>query len=306
MIGTENIIEINGLTKSYGGVKAVNDISFKVKRGEFFAFLGINGAGKSTTISIMCGQLSKNSGKVIIDGIDLDSGSQSVDIIKTRLGVVFQSSALDKVLTVRENLKSRAALYGICDDDFKKKLDYLTELFSLSDILDRRTGKLSGGQLRRVDIARALINDPDILILDEPTTGLDPQTRKSVWEIINQLRNEREMTVFLTTHYMEEAVDADYIVILDSGKVVANGTPLELKNKYTGDFITIYNINEDEIKKLNMPYTVLQSAFRIEVSNTQEATKLIVSHPEIFNDYEIIKGKMDDVFINATGKNLGE
>lgn len=298
---TENVIEISNLSKSFGDVKAVQDISFKVKRGELFAFLGVNGAGKSTTINIMCGQLSKDGGHINIDGLDLD---KEVDGIKSFLGVVFQSSLLDKALTVRDNLEHRAGLYGITGKAFEKKLEELSSLLDFKDLLKRTVGKLSGGQRRRIDIARALLHEPKILVLDEPTTGLDPQTRTMLWNVISSLREQKNMTVFLTTHYMEEAADADYVVILDSGKIVAEGTPHELKNKFTGDFVTIYNINEETVKAFGLPYEKIRDAYRISVPNTKEATSLIIKNPEIFVDYEITKGKMDDVFLGATGKKL--
>lgn len=297
----KNIIEIEHLSKSFGEVKAVQDLSFRVKEGELFAFLGINGAGKSTTISIMCGQLAKNTGSVRIDGADLD---KELNRIKQSLGVVFQTSVLDAALTVRDNLESRAALYGISGKAFKQRLKELAELLDFSDLLGRTVGKLSGGQRRRIDIARALLHDPKILILDEPTTGLDPQTRRLLWNVITQLRKEKQMTVFLTTHYMEEAADADYVVILDSGKIVAEGTPLDLKNTYTGDYITLYGIPEVQVKTLGCPYEALRDAYRVAVPNTAAATELILQHSALFTDYEITKGKMDDVFLAATGKKL--
>lgn len=295
------IIEIEHLKKSFKDVKAVDDLSFTVREGELFAFLGVNGAGKSTTISIICGQLRKDSGKVIVDGCDID---KDIDAPKKGLGVVFQTSGLDKQLSVYENLRSRAALYGIFGKKFEEKLKVLCELLDLEEILKRPVGKLSGGQSRRVDIARAIIHDPKILILDEPTTGLDPQTRKNIWNVIEKLRRERGVTVLLTTHYMEEAADADYVVIIDSGKISAKGTPLELKNSYTGDFITIYGAAEEDIKKFGFTYEHIRDAVRIAVPNTVAATELIVKYPELFSDYEITKGKMDDVFIAVTGKKL--
>lgn len=297
----KNIIEIEHLSKSFGEVKAVQDLSFRVKEGELFAFLGINGAGKSTTISIMCGQLAKDAGSVRIDGVDLD---KELNRIKRSLGVVFQASVLDAALTVRQNLESRAALYGISGKAFKKRLEELAALLDFSDLLGRTVGRLSGGQRRRIDIARALLHEPKILILDEPTTGLDPQTRRLLWDVITQLRQEKQMTVFLTTHYMEEAADADYVVILDSGKIVAEGTPLDLKNTYTGDYITIYGIPEAQIKTFGCPYEALRDAYRVAVPNTAAATELILQHSTLFTDYEITKGKMDDVFLAATGKKL--
>ena len=278
----DKIIKINNLNKSFGEVKAVQDLSFNVRRGELFAFLGVNGAGKSTTISIMCGQLMKDSGSIIIDGCDLD---KTIDTVKRELGVVFQNSVLDKALTVYDNLECRAALYGICGEKFKKRLSELAERLEFKDLLKRTVGKLSGGQRRRIDIARALLHEPKILILDEPTTGLDPQTRSLLWKTVEDLRHETGMTVFLTTHYMEEAADADYVVILDSGKIVAEGTPLELKNKYTDDFITIYNVSEAEIKPLGREYTELRDAYRVSVPDTAAATELIIKYPSVFKDY---------------------
>ena len=296
----ENSIEINNLSKSFKDVKAVNDLSFKVKKGEFFAFLGVNGAGKSTTISIMCGQLAKDSGSVTVNGKNIEDGMNE---IRKEIGVVFQSSLLDTPLTVRDNLEMRAALYDITGNGCEQRLNELAELLDFKDLLKRTYGKLSGGQKRKIDVARALFHHPSILILDEPTTGLDPQTRKIMWKVISDLRQKEGITVFLTTHYMEEVADADYVVILDSGKIVAQGTPLELKNCYTGDFITIYNTSEEEIKRLGKPYRQIRDAYRIAVKDTCEAKALIVRFPEIFEDFEITKGKMDDVFLAATGKN---
>lgn len=297
----ENIISIEHLNKHFGEVKAVQDLSFCVKAGELFAFLGINGAGKSTTINIICGQLSKNSGHVEIDGADLD---RDPDRIKRELGVVFQNSVLDAALSVYDNLESRAALYGILGQDFKKRLSELSALLGFEDLLKRPVGKLSGGQRRRIDIARALLHKPKILILDEPTTGLDPQTRKTIWNIIDRLRSQENLTVFLTTHYMEEAAEADYVVIIDSGRIVAKGTPLQLKNTYTGDFITLYSVSEEAVKTLGVAYEPLRDAYRLAVPDTAAATALIVKHSEVFKDYEITKGKMDDVFLAVTGKAL--
>ncbi|WP_251546466.1 ABC transporter ATP-binding protein [Pumilibacter intestinalis] len=297
----DDIIVIEGLNKSFGEIKAVNDLSFKVKRGELFAFLGVNGAGKSTTISIMCGSLSRDGGTVIIDGVNID---ERPDAVKSEIGVVFQSSGLDKQLSVSDNLKSRAALYGICGEAFKARLNELTDLLDLQKLLRRPLGKLSGGQRRRIDIARALIHKPRLLVLDEPTTGLDPQTRKTIWRVVEKLRRDEGMTVFLTTHYMEEAADADYVVILSEGKKVAEGTPIELKNKYTGDFVTIYGATEKQIQSLGIKAERRGDAYRIAVPDTAAATALITAHPDVFTDYEVVKGKMDDVFLAVTGTEL--
>lgn len=295
----EQIISIDGLCKSFGDVKAVQNLSFQVKKGELFAFLGVNGAGKSTTISILCGQFAKDAGSVFVCGEDVEKGMEK---ICRKLGVVFQSSVLDKALTVRDNLQSRAALYGITGKEFKKRLAELASLLDFENLLNRTVGKLSGGQRRRIDIARAILHKPELLILDEPTTGLDPQTRKLLWDVVRNLRRTDGMTVLLTTHYMEEAADADYVVIIDSGKISAEGTPLELKNKYTGDFITLYGVSEDNINNLGLPFEKIRDAVRVSVPDTRAATQLILEHPELFSDYEITKGKMDDVFLAVTGK----
>ena len=297
----ENIIEISNLDKSFGEVHAVNDLSFCVKKGELFAFLGVNGAGKSTTISIMCGSLSKDSGTVIIDGENIDS---DMGKITRKLGVVFQNSVLDSSLSVKDNLVSRASLYGIYGNEADARIGELAKILDFEKLMSRPLGKLSGGQRRKIDVARALLHKPKILILDEPTTGLDPQTRKTLWEVIENYRKKEGMTVFLTTHYMEEAADADYVVILDGGKISAKGTPLELKNTYTGDFITVYGVDEGDVSPLGLPYEQIRDAYRISVKDTKEARDLIIKNPDIFTDFEITKGKMDDVFLAVTGKKL--
>lgn len=296
-----NVIEIQDLNKNFGEIRAVRDLSFCVKEGELFAFLGVNGAGKSTTINILCGQLAKDGGSVLINGKDLDRDAMSV---KRDLGVVFQQSVLDASLSVYDNLESRASLYGIVGKAFVQRLGELAELLDFKKLLKRTVGKLSGGQRRRIDVARALLHKPRILILDEPTTGLDPQTRRLLWDVISDLRKKEQMTVFLTTHYMEEAAEADYVIILDSGSIVAKGTPLSLKNTYTGDFITLYGVEESVVKALGVEYEAIRDAYRLSIPNTARATELIVNNPSVFLDYEITKGKMDDVFLAVTGKKL--
>ena len=294
-----DIITIDHLSKQFGEVKAVQALSFRVREGELFAFLGVNGAGKSTTIHIMCGQLKKDGGKIVIDGANLDGGA---DPVKQKLGVVFQNSVLDGALTVWDNLESRAALYKITGAAFKKRFSELDALLGIGEFKKRAVAKLSGGQRRRIDIARALLHRPKILILDEPTTGLDPQTRKLLWGVIARLRQEEGMTVFLTTHYMEEAAEADFVVILEGGKIAAEGTPLSLKNRYTGDFITLYGVDEETVMGLGLPYEKIPGGFRLSVSDTAQATRLILDRPEVFRDYEVTKGRMDDVFLAVTGR----
>lgn len=248
-----DIIEISHLEKTFGDIKAVDDLSFTVKKGEFIAFLGVNGAGKSTTISILCGKLHADCGFVRINGKTLEEDPEGV---RRAIGVVFQESTLDRALSVIDNLKTRAAFYGITGEEFKERFSQLDSLLALHEFQNRAVGKLSGGQRRRTDIARALIHDPDILILDEPTTGLDPQTRRRVWEIVNLLRLSRGITVFLTTHYMEEAADADRVVIIDGGKILANDTPLSQKCFCRGLHYLLWR-KCDECRKigLKMPAT---------------------------------------------------
>ena len=298
------IIEIENLEKSFKEVKAVDNISFKVKEGELFSFLGVNGAGKSTTINMISGVLKKDSGKINICGYDIDTDAEK---IKRNIGIVFQNSVLDGKLSVQENLKYRAALYGIDGAAFRTVLDEAVEMFDLKEILKRPLCKLSGGQKRRVDIARALIHKPKLLILDEPTTGLDPKTRITVWRIVEKLRKEEGLTVFLTTHYMEEASDSDYVVILDSGKISAEGTPHDLKNRYASDFIKFYNHREEAEKYFSLHGFAIKKErdfTEVELKNTSEATKFFKEIPHIFEDFEVLKGNMDNVFLKVTGKDL--
>ncbi len=297
----KDIIKIENLNKWFKDIHAVSDLSLSVKEGELFAFLGVNGAGKSTTISIICNTLKKDSGSVYVCDIDTNTDS---DDIKMNIGVVFQSSVLDKSLSVRENLRHRASLYGIFDKEFEDRLNYLSQILDFKSFINRQVGKLSGGQRRKIDIARAIIHNPKILILDEPTTGLDPQTRITMWNVINDLRQKNGMTVFLTTHYMEEASEADYVVIIDSGKIVAEGTPHTLKSNYAKDYITIYGIDESQVKRLSQDYEKVNDGYRFSVESTTVATELIIKNPDLFSDYEVVKGKMDDVFLNVTGKKL--
>lgn len=303
----ENVIEIENLVKTYGDVRAVDGISFAVERGSLFAFLGVNGAGKSTTINILCSILQKDGGKVTVSGYDLDRQARE---IKRLTGIVFQSTVLDDRLTVRDNLTIRASYYGLRGKKWRERLAFLTELIDLSDILDRPFGKLSGGQRRRADIARGLIHSPEILFLDEPTTGLDPATRKSVWKLIDKLRAEDGMTVFLTTHYMEEADKADNVVIIDKGRIVAEGSPAELKEKYTGDYVKLYRPESEQTSAAlaaeNVDYEYRGDAYLIKTASSKAALEFILKHADDMGEFEVIKGDMDDVFLNATKRSLEE
>lgn len=300
------VIEIENLKKSFKNVKAVDDLSFSVREGELFAFLGVNGAGKSTTINIISGILARDGGAVRVCGENIDDQPEK---IKGEVGVVFQNSVLDKRLTALDNLKSRAAMYSIFGKQFTDKIAELDELIGLNDILKRPLAKLSGGQKRKIDIARALIHNPKLLILDEPTTGLDPKTRQTIWNVIEKFRKERGLTVLLTTHYMEESAVADYVLIIDGGKKAAEGTPHDLKNKYATDFIRFYdNLDEAERFFSSRGYAKRRERdfLEVEIKGTGEIAGIIGENIGLFNDFEVLKGNMDNVFLKVTGKDIRE
>ncbi|RJX27405.1 MAG: ABC transporter ATP-binding protein, partial [Acholeplasma sp.] len=246
------IVRVENLVKSYGEIKAVNDISFKVKRGSLFAFLGPNGAGKSTTINVMTTLLDKDSGQVFLNEQTED------EYFRNKIGVVFQGNVLDEDLTVKENLIYRGALYLKDKAAVKARYDELAKYLNLYEFENQRYKTLSGGQKRRTEIARALFSNPEILLLDEPTTGLDPETRQIVWKVIEDLKKNHGMTIFLTTHYMEEAANADHVVIINKGKIVAEGTPAQLKDEYSYDRLKIVakdkKIMIETLEKLNKSY----------------------------------------------------
>ncbi len=299
----QNIIQVEGLEKSYGQVHAVQGISFAVERGSLFSFLGVNGAGKSTTINILCSILRKDAGKVTICGCDLDT---QADEIKRRVGVVFQGGVLDDLLSVRDNLTVRAGYYNLFGGAWKKRLRELSDLLDLDELLSRPYGKLSGGQRRRADIARGLLNCPELLVLDEPTTGLDPQTRKTVWNIIRRLQKEDGLTVFLTTHYMEEADGSDRVVILDGGKIVAEDTPVQLKNKYSANYLHLYGDPAAlgaALDGLGAAYLPQAGGVSLKMPSAAAARSFLQEHPALCGDFEFVKGDMDDVFLAVTGKN---
>lgn len=304
-----NAVTVNRLTKKYGEHVAVDHISFDVKEGEFFAFLGENGAGKSTTINMLCTILNKTEGEAEVFGRKL---GREDDAIREQIGIVFQNSVLDGKLTVKENLLTRASYYGIRKQEITDRLKPLMSAFELESIWNRRYEKLSGGQRRRVDIIRALLHKPRILFLDEPTTGLDPMSRKMVWDYIDYLRKEEQMTIFLTTHYMEEVRDADRVVILDKGRIVADDTPAGLKNRYSRTKFIWYTgenaLNEELIHDYEHSYEADHYVVKPEQNDGKpfDMTGFLYRNRERITDYEIIKGSMDDVFLNLTGRKIGE
>ena len=305
----EESIKVEHLKKYYQDVKAVDDISFSVAKGELFGFLGVNGAGKSTTINILCTLQEPTAGEAWVNGRKLGKENEE---IKRHIGAVYQNNCLDKLLTVKENLMLRGGLYERDRNKLRKNLERVTEILGLSDVLKRPFGKLSGGQKRRCEIARALMHTPDILFLDEPTTGLDPATRKNVWETVRMLQKEMGMTVFLTTHYMEEAAKADHIGIISKGHFVEYGTPFSLKERYAKD--KLYLIPEkdkwqdvrERLKKFGQEYTMSEERIFVRIGNTMSALPLINEMQGMLQGFEVIQGTMDDVFLNVTKEDGNE
>jgi len=299
------IIRIKDLSKSYGKIQAVKNISLNVYEGELFAFLGPNGAGKSTTINILSTLLEKDTGDVLINQHILGKDN---DLIRNDIGIVFQKSFLDDLLTVKENLVTRASFYGLERAVITKRINTLSEQLSLHEFIDRPYGKLSGGQRRRADIARALVNHPKILFLDEPTTGLDPQTRHNIWNYIEDLRIKHKMTIFLTTHYMEEAAKCDRVCVIDHGQILELKTPRELRVQYAPTLMRIKSetIHEDMIKALNKPYQKLNDGYEIVLKESKEAYFILDTYRNQIEQFEVVEGTMDTVFLALTGKTIRE
>lgn len=301
----DKMIEVTALKKHYGEIKAVDDISFYVEKGRLFSFLGPNGAGKSTTIDILCTLADFDGGTATVGGYDLRRDAQKIRQI---IGIVFQDHMLDDLLSVRENLTVRASLYTSDKIKIKTAIKEAIEAAELNEIIDRPYGKLSGGQRRRADIARALVQKPQILFLDEPTTGLDPQTRLSIWNMIKKLQADNDMTVFLTTHYMEEAAESDYVIVIDHGKIAAKGTPSELKSQYSSDILKMYASDKEEtekmLKKLGLDYSKAAGEFTVKLTDTMSAIPVLDSCKNNISGFEVLQGTMDDAFIGITGKEL--
>lgn len=303
----ENIIEVSGLHKSYGSIHAVKGLDFYVEREKIFAFLGPNGAGKSTTIDIICTSLKPDSGTVAVGGHVL---GEEDGAIRSSIGVVFQDSLLDNLLTVEENLKTRGSFYGLRGAELQRSVKNAAEITGVTELLKRPYGKLSGGQRRRCDIARALVHTPKILFLDEPTTGLDPQTRRNVWETITSLQRKAGMTVFLTTHYMEEAAGADYVIVIEDGSIAAKGTPADLKERFTSDKLSLVSKDTDavcaQLQAQNIPYKTTADQILISLPSTLSAIPLINRFKDLITGFEVTKGTMDEAFIAITGKEIRE
>ncbi|MCL2321008.1 MAG: ATP-binding cassette domain-containing protein [Oscillospiraceae bacterium] len=295
------IIEVSSLYKKFNNVTAVNGIDFSVNEGSLFAFLGENGAGKSTTIEILCTLLKSDGGEVIVDGYKL---GREDDKIRNSIGIVFQDNLLDPLLTVRENLLYRGGLYKSKGKKLKTLVDNALEITSAKEFSKRAYGKLSGGERRRVDIARALMNTPKILFLDEPTTGLDPSIRKDIWDMINKLKKENNMTIFLTTHYMEEANIADFIVVMNHGKIIERGSPIDLKERYSMDLLKVKpKFREDVLYILNennMDFFEDGEVFVVKLNSTLESIDKLKLFKDKISNLEVLNGTMDDVFINIS------
>ena len=295
----QHVIEVRDLIKNYREVPALKGISFTVGQGELFALLGENGAGKSTTINILCTILKRTAGEVSVLGHAL---GREDDAIRAGIGIVFQNSVLDEMLTVKENLLTRAAYYGLSAREAEARLAPYMESFELGEIWKRRYGRLSGGQRRRVDIIRALLHRPRILFLDEPTTGLDPNSRRLVWEHVDRLRREDGLTIFLTTHYMEETRDADQVVILDHGTVIARGSPAALKTAHAGNRLLWYAPRTEENDRVLADRDFVYEADHYSIPIRGCVTDFLAARRDVITDYEVLKGSMDDVFLKLTGK----
>ena len=286
------LLETRHLSKVYDNKQAVNDLNLQIETGSFTAILGPNGAGKSTTIQMLTGLLQPTAGEILYDN-------------PIKLGVVFQNSVLDDMLTVQENLEIRAGQYKDID---KGKVDNLVNQLGLQNFSTQLYGTLSGGQKRRVDIARALLNSPDILFLDEPTTGLDIQTRKAIWELIHQLQIKEKMTVILTTHYLDEADDADMIYIVDHGQVIAKGSANRIKEQYAQNFLKVFvtdTADFKEILKEEIPFEEVRvNELLIHLETTEKALEILTCGRSFIRQFEFRPGTMDDAFMALTGREV--
>lgn len=302
-----SIISVKNLKKIYKGKSVVDNISFNVEEGSLFSFLGPNGAGKSTTINIICTVLTPSAGEVLIDGLNVRTNSQD---IRRKIGVVYQHNVLDDLLTVAENLRFRASLFGIVGENFESRLEEVANQLDFKNYLNQPFYTLSGGQKRRVEIARAIFHKPKILLLDEPTTGLDPESRKIVWGIIGKLKNSFGMTIFLTTHYLEEARNSDLITVINHGKIVASGSAITLQKNFSCDQLFLYpgngKMNQLITSVENIPLPYKQSYDYLIVENPSIANvREILKYDELIDSFEYFKGDLDDAFINILKQTEG-
>lgn len=297
------MIKVENLTKYYGDFQAVKGISFNVKEGAFFALLGPNGAGKSTTIETIATLLNPTSGQVMINGFELGKDDAS---IRKAIGIVFQYSVLDKDLTVEENLVLRGQFYGMNKAQVKTRIESLDQVMDLAPILTQPIKTLSGGQKRKADIARALMHEPRLLMLDEPTTGLDPNSRKNIWDLILTIKAQTKMTILLTTHYMEEVSDADHVIIMHEGNIVAEDTAENLRVSHAKDTLKVYAKKDlsQTFKTKHITFHKVNKAYHIPLENAFKGIDIINEIKEDVESFEIIKASMDDVFLNITGAHL--
>lgn len=282
------LIETHNLTKNYGNRPALNGVDLKIGKGQLIAFLGTNGAGKSTTINILTGLLKPTSGTI----------SYAANL---KIGVVFQTSVLDDKLSVKANLYLRARMYKEFSSEW---LEELINLMGIRRFLHQKYGTLSGGQRRRVDIARSLVNRPDILFLDEPTTGLDLQTRLVIWQLLQKLQKEQGLTIFLTTHYLEEAESADQMYILENGHVLASGTVKEIKKQYAPTKLLVNAKNKAKLKTNHAVIHLKNDLVEIDALSFKEVTSFLNQNLDEITDFEYRKGSINDAFIKITGKEL--
>jgi ABC-2 type transport system ATP-binding protein len=302
-----DIIEVKDLTKRFDGLVAVDHVSFTVEKGEIFGFLGPNGAGKSTTISMLATILTPSGGDATVSGFSIQ---RQRDAVRRSIGMVFQDASLDNRLTAEENLRFHARLYGVPKEDYRRRME---EVLRLVDLWDRRRDVVetfSGGMKRRLEIARGLIHYPDVLFLDEPTIGLDPQTRALLWDYVLKLKHDRAMTIFMTTHYMDEAEYCDRIAIMDRGKIVALDTPANLKRQLGGDIVRIESSQKDTLKReLEQKYgrRVHQEGDFLQFEVADGAKFLPRLLQEVRTKVEAVelrKPTLDDVFLSLTGRNI--
>jgi ABC-2 type transport system ATP-binding protein len=303
----DNRIEVRGLVKKYGEFAAVDGVSFDVKDNSIFAFLGPNGAGKSTTIGVLSTVQGRSAGEVRIGGRDV---ARDRDAVRRDLGVVFQESTLDGKLTVRENLRLHLSFYGIPRAEVPRRTEAALALVDMEEWGNAPAESLSGGMKRRVEIARALSHEPRVLFLDEPTTGLDPQTRANVWECVRRLQATRGTTVFLTTHSMEEAEIADHVVVIDKGKVVADDTPAHLKRLHTR---TTLRARMDDpagleafLRETGLEPRLRDGWLEAKVPGAALVVEAVRRFGGDLRDLEVSKGTLNDVFIALTGKEIRE